>query len=139
MWPFKLTASSRHKERRKTERRAFPHYMPLKNEETGELVGHMADISVKGFKLESLRPIRTDTDLPLRIEVPPDIAAVPFLVFKARSKWSLPDRIDPTSYNVGFEIVDMRAEDGQIFGLIFDKYGARGSAQQSGSDYLWDR
>ncbi len=139
MWPFRSTTSSRHKERRKTERRAFPHYMPLKNEETGELVGHMADISVKGFKLESLRPIRTDTDLPLRIEVPPDIAAVPFLVFKARSKWSLPDRIDPTAYNVGFEIVDMRAEDGQIFGLIFDKYGARGSTPQSGSDYLWDR
>ncbi len=139
MWPLGSKKSGRHGERRRAERRAFAHYMPFKNEQTGELVGHLADISLKGFRLESLHPIRNETELPLRIDVPPDIASVPYMVFKARSKWSLPDRIDPTTYTVGFEIVDIRPEDGQVFGLIFDKYGSDSSASRTSGDYLWDR
>ncbi len=139
MWLLRSNRTGKHKERRRAERRAFPHYMPLKNEQTGELVGHLADISLKGFRMESLRPIRIETDLPLRMEVPPDVAPVPYMVIRARSKWSLPDRIDPTRYNVGFEIVDMRPEDGPVLGGIFEKYGSQASAPQAATDYLWDR
>ncbi len=137
MWPIGARSGRKQKERRKAERRAFPHYMPLMNEQTGELVGHMVDISSTGFRMESLRPIRIDTDLPLRIEVPPDIGVVPFMVFRARSRWSLPDRVDPTLYDVGCQIVDMRPEDGHVFGIIFDKYGTAGPAPATNGDYLW--
>lgn len=139
MWLLKSKKPSKYGERRKAERRAFPHYMRLMNEMTGELVGHLVDISTSGFRLESLRPIHSDTDLPIRIEVPPDVAPRPFMVFKARSRWSLPDRIDPTLYDVGFQIVDMTPEDGQLFGLIFDKYGSPGPLPDSTADYLWGR
>ncbi len=137
MWLLGSKHAARHKERRRAERRGFPHYLPFKNEQTGELVGHLADISLRGFRLESLRPIQNETELPLRIEVPPDIAPIPHMVFTARSRWSLPDRIDPTTYNVGFEIVDMRPEDGRLFGLIFDRYGSSGAASAAKGDYLW--
>ncbi len=90
MWFRKAKNSGKYMERRRAERRAFPHYMRLMNEMTGELVGHLVDIGTSGFRLESLRPIRSDTDLPIRIEIPPDVAHQPFMVFKARSKWSLP-------------------------------------------------
>ena len=137
MWLHKPKNSGKYTERRKAERRAFPHYMRLMNEMTGELVGHLVDISRSGFRLESLRPIRSDTDLPIRIEVPPDVAPQPFMVFKARSRWILPDRIDPTLYDVGFQIVEMRPEDGRVFGRIYDKYGSQGPIPDSTGDYLW--
>ncbi len=137
MW-FRRTDSPRRRgERRKAERRAFPHYMRLMNEHTGELVGHLVDISRSGFRLEALRPIRADTDLPIRIEVPPDIAPQPFMVFTARSRWSLPDRIDPTLYDVGCQIVQIAPEDGRVFGLIFDRYGSQSPLADSTGDYLW--
>lgn len=136
---MKLLRLKSQRERRRTERRAFPHYMRLMNEETGELVGHMADISTSGFRLECPRPIRVDTDLPLRIEVPPDVSALTHMVIKARSKWSLPDRVDPTLYDVGFQIVDIKPGDGQIFGLIFDKYGSISPPESPKGDYLWGR
>ncbi len=111
--------------------------MRLMNEHTGELVGHLVDISRSGFRLEALRPIRADTDLPIRIEVPPDIAPQPFMVFTARSRWSLPDRIDPTLYDVGCQIVQIAPEDGRVFGLIFDRYGSQSPLADSNGDYLW--
>lgn len=139
MWYRRPKAPGKYLERRKAERRAFPHYMRLMNEQTGELVGHLVDISTSGFRMESLRPIGINIDLPIRIDVPPDVSAQPFMVFKARSRWSLPDRIDPTLYDVGFQIVDMNPEDGRIFGMIFDKYGSSGPLPESKGDYLWGR
>lgn len=113
--------------------------MRLMNESTGELVGHLVDISPDGFRLESTRPIRLNADYPIRIEVPTDVAAKPFMVFVARSRWSLPDRIDPTLYDAGFQIVDMNPGDTQVFQLIFEKYGAAGALIDNKGDYLWGR
>lgn len=111
--------------------------MRLMNEQTGELVGHMVDISRAGFRLESLRPIPINTEFPIRLEVPPDVAGQRVMVFRARSRWSLPDRVDPTLYNAGFQIVDMAPEDQAVYGLLFDTYGSDGAAPQARPDYLW--
>jgi hypothetical protein len=60
------------------------------------------------------------------------------MVFIARSKWCQPDNIDPTSFNVGFEIINMSASDMAIFQRMFDKYGSENRVRNRGSDdYLW--
>src|SRR5215470_14455424 len=94
-------------ERRKLDRRHFSFYMRVMNEATGELVGHLADIGTGGFKLDSQNPITPNTDFRLRIDLTSDVAAKDFMVFTARSRWCNPDNIDPTSFNVGFQILDM--------------------------------
>lgn len=126
-------------ERRKRDRRTFSHYMRLMHENTGELVGHLVDISQEGFRLESLKPIALNTDYPLRIELPSDIANKSFMVFVARSRWCRPDRIDPTLFDVGFQVVDMNPNDIEIFKRIFEKYGSNGGARDDRSGYLWGR
>ena len=40
-------------EKRKLARRNFSYYMRVMDETTGQLVGHLADISTGGFKLDS--------------------------------------------------------------------------------------
>jgi hypothetical protein len=114
--------------------------MRLMNETTGELVGHLVNISREGFRLETLRAIPLNKDVPLRIELPRDITDKPFMVFVARSRWCRPDKIDPTLFDAGFEIVNMAPGDAEIFRLIFERYGApEHSHEKDRADYLWDR
>ena len=44
--------------------------------------------------------------------------------FVARSRWCHPDHVDPNTYNVGFEVVQMAPSDMVIFQRMFDKYGS---------------
>ena len=124
-------------ERRKRARRKFSYYMRVLSESTGELVGHLADISPGGFKLECQKPIPAEADFTLRIELTEDIADKQFMIFAARSKWCRPDPIDPTAYNVGFQIVRMVPGDLEIFTRMFEKYGAQSGDNKSDYDYLW--
>ncbi|HTP01396.1 MAG TPA: hypothetical protein VMJ64_08490 [Anaerolineales bacterium] len=107
------------------------------HENTGELVGHLVNISSEGFRLESLRPVPVNQDFPLRIELPRDITDKPYMVFIARSRWCLPDRIDPSLYDAGFVIIQMNPGDVEIFRQIFEKYGSADTYQSNRADYLW--
>lgn len=125
-------------EKRKIPRRDFTYYMPVMDAQTRELVGHLTDISTGGFRLDSLRSIAPEEDLRLQIRLTPDIANKEFMVFVARSKWSCPDRIDPNTYNVGFQIINMSPTDMSIFHRMCEKYGTQPqTSKKSYDDYLW--
>jgi hypothetical protein len=124
-------------ERRKLDRRDFSEYLRLMNENTGELIGHLADISTGGFKLESKNPIGANLDFLLRMDNTSNVADKDHLVFSARSKWCQPDPDDPALYNVGFQLLDIAPEDIQIFIRIFEKYGSNNKNNKKNLDYLW--
>ena len=126
-------------ERRKRDRRNFSEYMRLMNENSGELVGHLADISHEGFRLESKQPVQPNLEFAFRIELPPDISKKPFMVFMARSKWCKPDVIDPALFDIGYEITGMDASDAESFKALFEKYGSTKFNRGSAEDYLWGR
>src|SRR5512141_2325801 len=124
-------------ERRRRERRTFSHYMRLMHENTGELIGHLVDISAEGFRIESVRAVPVYRDFPIRIELPRDITEKPYMVFIARCKWCRPDRIDPTLFDAGFEIAQMTPSDSEIFRHIFERYGSMNDNNEENADYLW--
>jgi len=125
-------------EKRKVGRRDFTYYMQVTNDVTKELIGYLSDISTGGFKLDSQKQITPGQDFRMRIELTPEIADKNVMVFIARSKWCRPDHIDPTSFNVGFEIINMAPSDMVIFQRMFDKYGSeKRSKGKSSNDYLW--
>lgn len=125
-------------EKRKLARRNFSYYMRVMDETNGQLVGHLADISTGGFKLDCSSTIPINKDFRLRIELTSEVANKGFMVFAARSKWCRPDPIDPGSYNVGFQIINMAPSDFEIFSRMFEKYGSEGSQSQKRSDdYRW--
>jgi hypothetical protein len=46
--------------------------------------------------------------------------------------------VDPNTYNVGFEIINMDSSDAAIFQRMFDKYGSQNTFKtRSSDDYLW--
>ena len=124
-------------EQRKMNRRHFSDYLRLMNENTGELVGHLADISTGGFKLECKYPIPADLDFLLRMDATNDVADKDHLVFAARSRWCQRDPLDPTLYDVGFQLTKIAPEDIDIFVRIFEKYGSDSKNNTNSSDYLW--
>lgn len=125
-------------EKRKKDRREFTYYMQVKDESTKQIIGYLSDISTGGFKLDCPKQIPPQQDFRLQIDLTADVADKTAMVFVARTKWCRPDHIDPTSFNVGFEIVSMAPSDMMIFQRIFEKYGREQAARKKGSDnYLW--
>jgi hypothetical protein len=112
-------------EHRKIERRTFTHYMQVLDASTGRLIGHLADISDGGFKLDCQQAIAIGKDFRMYINLSKEIADKTTLVFGARSRWCQQDPLDPTSYIVGFQVIGMQATDQQIFHRMFEKYGVK--------------
>ena len=110
-------------ERRNLGRKDFSYYMQLIDQDTQELVGHLADISSGGFKLDSLSPIPPNKDVRFRMDLTSEVASKPSMVFVARSKWCKVDPLDPFCYNVGFQLINISPGDVEIFNRMMEKYG----------------
>ena len=118
-------------ERRTTKRRKFGYYMRVINNTTSELAGYLSDISSRGFKLDSQKPLLVNKDYTLRLDLTPDISDRSFILFIARSKWSQPDPLDPNSNIQGFQVISISPHDEEIFIRILEKYGT--------SERNWER
>jgi hypothetical protein len=110
-------------DKRKIARRDFTYYMQVTDELKKQLIGYLTDISTGGFRLDSSKQIPAGQDFRMQIQLTSDIADKNSMTFVARSKWCHPDHVDPNTYNVGFEIVQMAPSDMVIFQRMFDKYG----------------
>lgn len=125
-------------DKRKLDRREFTYYMPVTEDTSKRLLGYLSDISTGGFKLDCSKQVPIGQDFRLHIELTPEIADKTSIIFIARSKWCHPDYIDPTSYNVGFEIINMSPDDMMIFQRMFERYGTQNSSRKrSSDDYMW--
>jgi len=125
-------------DKRKINRRDFTYYMQVTDDMTKQLIGYLSDISAGGFKLDSQKEIPAGKDFRLHIELTPDIADKNSMVFIARSKWCHRDHVDPNTFNVGFEVINMSPSDMLIFQRMFDKYGSQNTTKsKSSDDYLW--
>lgn len=110
-------------DRRRRDRKDFSYYMPLIDQDTKELVGHLADISSGGFRMDSLSPIPPNKDIQFRLDLTSEVAVKPFMIFVARSKWCKVDPLDPFCYNVGFQLINISPEDVEIFNRLMEYYG----------------
>jgi hypothetical protein len=112
-------------ERRRLDRKDFSYYMRLIDQDTGDLVGHLTDISTGGFKLDSQSPIPVEKDYKFRMDLTSEVANKPSMVFIARSKWCEVDPLDPFLYNVGFQLINIAPSDIEIFQRMMEKYGTK--------------
>lgn len=90
--------------------------------------------------MESKNPIDINLDFALRIDMTSEFSNKEYIVFVARSKWCRKDHLDPTLYNIGFQIIEVSPEDLNAFVRIFEKYGNDAKSQKANAkrdDYLW--
>jgi len=111
-------------EQRRMERRDFTYYMKVTDAASGNLLGYLVDISAGGFKLDCEKPIPSGKEFRLQLALSGDISTKTSMTFAARSIWSRPDYIDPTTFKVGFQITSIGPSDAEIFQRMFEKYAS---------------
>ena len=111
------------RERRKLERRSISYYMRIIDASENQLIGHLADISQQGLKMDSQKPIPVEKEFRLRINTSEDIADKDCIEFSACTRWCRVDPLEPGLYDVGFEILDIDPHDAEIIQRIMEKYG----------------
>lgn len=110
-------------ERRRNPRKKFNYYMRVINEETGEPIGHLADVSVDGMQLETSACLSNGQGFQMQMELTPDISDSLFLFIAARALWCNQDKIMPNLYHVGFIITSISDHDKEIYLRLIEKYG----------------
>lgn len=115
--------------RNRADRREFSYYQKVVDDETLQMVGHLADISSGGFKLDSQKPLPLNRDFRFRLNLSSEVADKPTMVFVARSRWCKVDPLDPYIYNVGFQMIHIAPGDLEIFNRMMEKYGRKQAKQ----------
>jgi len=110
-------------ERRTTPRKKFDYYLRIVDDDTQELLGHLVEVSSKGFQLDRSTPLPVDKEYYLRVELTPDLGNRPFIVFIGRTKWCNMDDLVPNVYHVGIQMMEIVPEDREIFLNIVAKFG----------------
>jgi hypothetical protein len=126
-------------EKRRIERRNISYYIPVSEFGTTRTLGVILDISLGGFKIDSREQVPSGRIKNFYIDLPNDVAPQFARTFTGRSIWCRPDHIDPTSYNVGYEFVNISQANELVVQHIFENYGLKpgDSKRSNNNDYLW--
>ena len=112
-------------ERRKFKRRSISYYMRIIDANENHMIGHLADITQQGLKMDSQKPLPVQKEYRLRIFTTADVADKDCIEFLAATRWCQFDTLDPGLYDIGFEIVEIDPPDAEIIQRIIDKYSVR--------------
>jgi Tfp pilus assembly protein PilZ len=78
-------------EGRHQERKQIIYYLRVFDAESGSPLGHVADLSTRGFMVTSERQMKKGKTMLLRVELPQSMNGPQQLELKTRVKWSRPD------------------------------------------------
>ncbi|MCS7011440.1 MAG: PilZ domain-containing protein [Anaerolineales bacterium] len=112
------------KDRRKVKRRYLLYYARIYDRESHQQIGNLVDITPSGAMILSPSAFPVGKVLRLQIELTDDIAAQPYLEVEGKVKWTQPD-IEPQTYNLGIEFIQVTEEDKKIIEKIIALYGFR--------------
>ncbi len=115
-------------ERRKITRRSISYYMRVIDATENQMIGHLADITLTGLRMDSQKPIKVPEEYHLRIYTTPDVADKDYIEFVAWTRWCQVDPVDPGVYDIGFEIIRIAPHDAEIVKHIVDKYSSRANS-----------
>ncbi len=111
-------------ERRKFKRKSLSYYLPILDNDTEQVLGHLVDISPIGLMIDCKRNIPSGQQFHLRLDLMEGIAEKPEVEFTGECKWCRSDKIQPYLYNAGFQITEISEEDLSVIKMIAEKYGS---------------
>lgn len=108
-------------EGRHQERKQIIYYLRVFDAESGALLGHVADLSTRGFMVTSERQLKKGKTMLLRIELPTSMKAPQQLELKARVKWSRPDA-NSSFFNTGLGLLHLSRSDEKILSDLIQNF-----------------
>jgi hypothetical protein len=112
------------KERRKHHRKHLAFYTRIFDRDTGQLLGHLDNLTIEGVMIICNEPIETQKVYHLHMDLPDQGFGKAHLDFDAMSKYCQPD-INPRFYNAGFQFVSISPRDIAIIESIVKAYRIR--------------
>jgi PilZ domain len=109
-------------ERRVENRRLLTYFSRVFNRNNSRLLGYLADITTGGFMLIGDVPIKIDSILPLRIDLPENYGENEHLDFDAKVVWIRPDR-DPELFRIGLKLLEINPKVLLILEQLINDYG----------------
>jgi len=113
------------KERRKLDRKYLIVYSRVFERNLGKMLGYLGDLSLSGAMIISEQAQTVNSVLPLRLDLPDlQLFNIGQLDIAARVAHCEPD-INPAFYNIGFEFLDVSAEQKVTIEKMMDAYEFR--------------
>ena len=122
--PLFILGGPMNNEKRKLQRRHLIYYLRTYNAETGQLLGHLVDITSEGIMLISEEPIEIDRPYQLHMLLPADVFDRSELSFNARAIWRSKD-VNEDFYDTGFKFLDITPAEQDIIEYMIEVYGFR--------------
>lgn len=92
-------------ENRKLKRWHLIYYLRVFDQDSDSLLGHLVDITTEGMKMVSEKPVHTEKDFRLRMEVPLESSTAEEVLFTAHSLWCTKDT-NPDFFATGFRLMN---------------------------------
>lgn len=109
-------------ETRKLKRRHLIYYLEVLDDTSGELLGHLVDLTVEGLKLISKNEIKAGKNFSLKMIMPEEYSRERFVRFKATSMWSRPD-VNPDFFATGFKAPSLDTTARNLFMDLINQVG----------------
>ena len=109
-------------ELRQLKRRHLIYYLEVFDQETGKLLGHLVDLTVKGMKLISKEEIAPGQTFSLRMIMPEEYCPEREVHFTATSTWCSED-VNPDFYATGFTTPDLESNTRRLFMILINQVG----------------
>ena len=97
------------KDTRTLKRRHLIYYLETYDEDTGELLGHLVDLTTSGVKVVSKKAIEIGKRYRMKMLLPAGYFKETVIHFEGVSKWSGND-VNPDFYDTGFEVTNLDRE-----------------------------
>jgi len=107
---------------RALKRRHLIYYLEVYDRDTSNLLGHVVDITTKGMKLVSKKPLEVGKNYNLQMLLPEDYFHERAIRFEAESLWSTND-VNPDFYDTGFKLSNMNREASDIIVTLINQLG----------------
>ena len=108
-------------ERRKCQRMRTRFPAVVLDRDSGEMVGHLVNITTHGIMLQSELPLDVNTDYHFRMELPDEILGRTELEFHAQSLWCNRSP-NPAYYRTGLQLVRLSGDDEATIELLIKDY-----------------
>jgi len=99
--------------RRKSTRYDIDTFLPVYEQHSYRQIGRLADLSTRGVRLITQKPVEKNDLLHCRIVLPTKVFQQEYLIFNARCMWCRRSK-DGASYESGYEIENVSEQDASI-------------------------
>lgn len=117
-----MAEADRFNELRQLKRRHLIYYLEVFDQETGKLLGHLVDLTVKGMKLISKEEIAPGRAFSLRMIMPEEYCPEREVHFTGTSTWCSQD-VNPDFFATGFTTPDLNEKTRRLFMILINQVG----------------